>query len=128
MFEVVVHKRNRQIGRTLYNANAELAQSRFEFRGDDRRSDDRRLVSHTTGLTKKPYLTVGVSIGLNADTATVTSVLYGSEPGGPQQAMTAINAATISKKPGLRAKASTRLSFVDFASKQQAQDVRSDKQ
>ncbi len=50
--------------------------------------------NHTTGLSKKPYLTVGVSIKRNGGTATVTSVVYGTEAGGPVLNMTALGAAT----------------------------------
>ena len=48
---------------------------------------------HTTSLAKKPYLTVGVSLKLNGGTASVTSVVYGTEAGGPNQAMTSLGAA-----------------------------------
>ena len=50
--------------------------------------------NHTTGLAKKAYLTVGVSIKRNAGTATVTSVVYGTEAGGPNLTMLALGAAT----------------------------------
>ncbi|MEA2238806.1 MAG: hypothetical protein QOC81_3530 [Thermoanaerobaculia bacterium] len=43
--------------------------------------------THTTGSAKKTYLTVGISIKRNGGTSTVTTVTYGSEVGGPLQAM-----------------------------------------
>src|SRR6185369_3683802 len=42
--------------------------------------------------SKKPYLVVGVSIDRSASTPTVTGVMYGTEAGGPAQAMTLISA------------------------------------
>src|SRR5206468_1919844 len=42
----------------------------------------------------KPYLVVGVSLDLNGGAATVGTVTWGSEAGGPQQAMTFLGAAT----------------------------------
>ena len=50
--------------------------------------------NHTTGLSKKPYITVGVSMKRNAGTATVTTVVYGTEAGGPNLSMTMLGAAT----------------------------------
>jgi uncharacterized repeat protein (TIGR01451 family) len=44
--------------------------------------------THTTGSAKKTYLTVGVSIRRNAGTGAVTTATYGTEAGGPVQAMT----------------------------------------
>lgn len=38
---------------------------------------------HTVGLAKKTYLVVSVSIDKNGGAQTVTSVFYGTEPGGP---------------------------------------------
>jgi uncharacterized repeat protein (TIGR01451 family) len=48
--------------------------------------------NHTVGLSKKPYITVGVSIDRNAGAQTVTSVVYGTEAGGPNLAMTLLTA------------------------------------
>ncbi|HJW93500.1 MAG TPA: C25 family cysteine peptidase [Thermoanaerobaculia bacterium] len=48
--------------------------------------------NHIVGLSKKPYLVVGVSIDRSGTAPTVTSVVFGSEAGGPQQAMTNISA------------------------------------
>lgn len=39
--------------------------------------------NHTIGLAKKEYLVVGVSMKLNGGAATVASVTYGTEAGGP---------------------------------------------
>ena len=50
--------------------------------------------NHTVGSAKKPYLVVGVSLDLSGGGATVGSVTYGTEAGGPQQAMTFLGAAT----------------------------------
>jgi len=50
--------------------------------------------NHTVGLAKKPYLVVSVSLDLNAVAATVATVTYGFEAGGPAQAMTFLGAAT----------------------------------
>jgi uncharacterized repeat protein (TIGR01451 family) len=50
--------------------------------------------NHTVGLAKKPYLAVSVAIDKNGGAQTVTGVVYGTEAGGPNQAMTLIGAAT----------------------------------
>jgi uncharacterized repeat protein (TIGR01451 family) len=50
--------------------------------------------NHTVGLEKKPYLVVGVSLDLNGAAGTVSGVTYGTEAGGPAQAMTFLGAAT----------------------------------
>jgi uncharacterized repeat protein (TIGR01451 family) len=44
--------------------------------------------NHTVSLVKKPYITAGISIKLGGGTATVTTVFYGTEAGGPVQPMT----------------------------------------
>src|SRR5438105_4705380 len=44
--------------------------------------------NHTIGLSKKPYVTVGVSIKRNGGAPTVATVFFGTEPGGPNLAMT----------------------------------------
>ncbi|MEA2162302.1 MAG: hypothetical protein QOK37_429 [Thermoanaerobaculia bacterium] len=48
--------------------------------------------NHTTGSAKKMYLTVGISIRLSGGTASVGSVTYGNEAGGPVQLMTFLGA------------------------------------
>jgi len=50
------------------------------------------LWNHTTSSAKKPYITVGVSLKLNGGTATVTSITYGTEAGGPNLAMASLGA------------------------------------
>src|SRR2546423_10922708 len=50
--------------------------------------------NHTTGLAKKAALVVSVSLDLNAGGATLGSVTYGTEAGGPAQAMSPLGAAT----------------------------------
>ncbi|HEX3582855.1 MAG TPA: C25 family cysteine peptidase [Thermoanaerobaculia bacterium] len=50
--------------------------------------------NHTVGAAKKPYVVVSVSFKLNGGAATVGSVTYGSETGGPSSAMTFLGAAT----------------------------------
>src|SRR2546423_13859023 len=50
--------------------------------------------NHTTGLAKKAALVVSVSLDLNGGGATVGSVTYGTEAGGPGQAMIFLGAAT----------------------------------
>ncbi|HEY2090978.1 MAG TPA: C25 family cysteine peptidase [Thermoanaerobaculia bacterium] len=50
--------------------------------------------NHTVGTAKKPYVIVSVSLKLSAGGATVGSVTYGSEAGGPTSAMTFLGAAT----------------------------------
>ena len=42
--------------------------------------------NHTTGLAKKAALVVSVSLDLNGGAATVGTVTYGTEAGGPGQA------------------------------------------
>jgi uncharacterized repeat protein (TIGR01451 family) len=44
--------------------------------------------NHTVGLAKKPYVAVSIAIDRNGGAQTVTSVVYGTESGGPNQAMT----------------------------------------
>ena len=44
--------------------------------------------NHTIGTAKKPYLTVSVAIDRNGGTQTVSSVVFGTEAGGPVQGMT----------------------------------------
>lgn len=48
--------------------------------------------NHTVGLAKKPYLVVEVSIDRSANNVFVGGVTYGTEAGGPNQAMTVIAA------------------------------------
>ena len=48
--------------------------------------------NHTTSQNKKTYITVGVSLKLNGGTASVTSVTYGTEAGGPNLAMASLGA------------------------------------
>src|SRR4051794_1079616 len=43
--------------------------------------------NHTVGLSKKPYIITGVSIDRGGSGQTVTSVVYGTEAGGPNLAM-----------------------------------------
>src|SRR5437870_5780779 len=50
--------------------------------------------NHTVGLSKKPYVVVGVSLKKNGGAQTVTSVFYGTEAGGPNLPMTNLGAAT----------------------------------
>jgi uncharacterized repeat protein (TIGR01451 family) len=50
--------------------------------------------NHTVGLAKKPYLAVSVAVKRNGGAQTVTSVVYGSEAGGPKQNMALLGAAT----------------------------------
>src|ERR1700757_2590731 len=50
--------------------------------------------NHTVGTAKKPYVIVSISMKLNGGGATVGSVTYGSEAGGPKSAMTFLGAAT----------------------------------
>src|SRR5437588_3446442 len=50
--------------------------------------------THTVSSAKKPYLVVGVSLDLNGGGATTGTVMWGSEAGGPQHAMTFLGAAT----------------------------------
>src|SRR5262245_57503603 len=50
--------------------------------------------NHTVGSGKKAALVVGISLDLNGGGATVGSVTWGSEAGGPQQALTFLGAAT----------------------------------
>src|SRR2546423_8169533 len=50
--------------------------------------------NHTTGLAKKAALVVSVSLDLNGGGATVGSVTYGTEAGGPAQAVIFLGAAT----------------------------------
>ena len=50
--------------------------------------------NHTVSLAKKPYVTVSVSLDKNGGAQTVTSVVYGTEAGGPNLAMTLLGAAT----------------------------------
>ncbi|HEX3107559.1 MAG TPA: hypothetical protein VHU41_00590, partial [Thermoanaerobaculia bacterium] len=50
--------------------------------------------NHTVGSAKKPYVIVSVSLKLNGGAATVGSVTYGSEAGGPASGMTFLGAAT----------------------------------
>src|SRR5260221_3182296 len=52
------------------------------------------LWNHTTGLAKKPYIVVGVSLKLSGGGATVGSVTYGTELGGPNIPMTALGNVT----------------------------------
>src|SRR5258708_11569102 len=47
---------------------------------------------HTTGLAKKPYVVVGVSLKLSLGGATVGGVVYGSEAGGPASNMVLLGA------------------------------------
>ena len=44
--------------------------------------------NHTVGQAKKPYIVVSIGIKRNGGTQTTTTVTYGTEAGGPQQAMT----------------------------------------
>jgi uncharacterized repeat protein (TIGR01451 family) len=50
--------------------------------------------NHTVGSAKKSYLAVSVAIDKNGGGQTVTSVVFGTEAGGPNQAMTALGTAT----------------------------------
>ena len=50
--------------------------------------------NHTTGQAKKAGIVVSVSLDLNGGGATVGSVTYGTEAGGPAQAMIFLGAAT----------------------------------
>ncbi|HEV8435199.1 MAG TPA: hypothetical protein VGR95_17445, partial [Thermoanaerobaculia bacterium] len=50
--------------------------------------------NHTVGTAKKPYVIVSVAFKLNGGGATVGSVTYGTEAGGPSSAMTFLGAAT----------------------------------
>jgi uncharacterized repeat protein (TIGR01451 family) len=50
--------------------------------------------NHTTTTAANRYLVVGVNIDLNARASTGASVVYGTEGGGPNQAMTQLGAAT----------------------------------
>src|SRR5258708_21314544 len=52
------------------------------------------LWNHTTGLAKKEYLVVGVSMKLSGGGATVGGVVYGNEAGGPASNMVLLGAAT----------------------------------
>jgi uncharacterized repeat protein (TIGR01451 family) len=48
--------------------------------------------NHTTSLAKKAYVTVGVSLKLNGGTASVTTIVYGTEAGGPNLTMASLGA------------------------------------
>src|SRR5205807_566997 len=50
--------------------------------------------NHTVGPAKKPYIAVSIAIDRNGGGQTVTSVVYGTEAGGPSQAMALLGAAT----------------------------------
>jgi len=50
--------------------------------------------NHIVGLAKKPYVAVSIAIDKNGGGQTVTSVVFGTEAGGPNQAMTLLGAAT----------------------------------
>ncbi|HXH42060.1 MAG TPA: C25 family cysteine peptidase [Thermoanaerobaculia bacterium] len=50
--------------------------------------------NHTVSLVKKPYIVVSVAIDKNGGAQTVTTVTFGSEAGGPNQAMTLLGSAT----------------------------------
>ncbi len=50
--------------------------------------------NHTVSLVKKPYVAVSVAIDKNGGAQTVTSVVYGTEAGGPNQAMALLGSAT----------------------------------
>ncbi len=50
--------------------------------------------NHTVGLAKKPYIAVSVALNRNGGAQTVTSVVYGTEAGGQNQAMTLLGSAT----------------------------------
>ena len=50
--------------------------------------------NHTVTLAKKPYVTASIAIDKNGGGQTVTSVVYGTEAGGPNLAMTLLGAAT----------------------------------
>jgi hypothetical protein len=50
--------------------------------------------NHTVGSAKKSYLAVSVAIDKNGGGQTVTSVVFGTEAGGPNQAMAVLGTAT----------------------------------
>lgn len=50
--------------------------------------------NHTVSLAKKPYIAVSVAIKRNGGAQTVTSVVYGTEAGGPVLPMTLLGAST----------------------------------